>query len=130
MINITLKAKHYRLIAYLLKNIAAYEVFDILSAIKNGVSPTSLDSDEITISIKPENLTYVYPLLSDMKEGEVAEINKEMDYMLRPQIEAGMMNNENEWVYVGTYIYNHKIKYQTKLQNYINQGKDFLNGYN
>jgi hypothetical protein len=127
MININLKAKHYRLIAYLLKNIAAYQVFNILSTIKNSVSNEAKDTDEI-ISVDPKELTFVYPILSNMKEGEAAEINKEMDYMLRPQMEAGIISGNQEWGYVAQFIQNHKDSYKDQLQKYIDEGKEFLNG--
>lgn len=130
MINVTLKVKHYRLIAYLLKNKAAEEVIDILSVLKQNVTSSLDDSEEVTVTIDSDSIIKVYPLLSNLKEGEAAEINKEMDYMLRPQVEEGLSKNEDEWIHVGSFIYNHKQDYQKVLQTYINRGKDFLNGNN
>lgn len=126
MINITLKVKHFKFLAYVLKNIVSNDSFHILNQIKNNIDIEGDDTDDATINVIPANLIFVYPILSNMKEGEVATINDEMDTMLLPQMQAGVNNNEPEWIEVATFITGHKANYQATLSNYIQQGYEFL----
>lgn len=126
MITINLKAKHYRLIAQLLKGIVIQDVFRIVKEIQSKVTSTYADDDPVSVDVYPNEISYVYPLLSILSEGEAAEINKEMDYMLRPQIETGIGNNDAEWVEVGTKIQEHKQRMQQSLQARIDEGRQFL----
>lgn len=128
--NITLKAKHYRLIACILKRIVASDSFNILAELKNKVSNTALDDDIIQTTVNPKDLIFVYPKLSELNEGLSAEINKEMDYMLRDQMIAGVIANDTEWIEVKDFITQHKAKYTNMLQSLIDEGKLFLNGTN
>lgn len=124
--NITLKVKHFKFLAYVLKNIVSNDSFHILNQIKNNVNIEDDDTNDATITVVPANLIFVYPILSNMKEGEVATINDEMDTMLLPQMQAGVNNNDSEWIELATFITQHKANYQNTLSSYIQQGYEFL----
>lgn len=127
MINITLKARHFRFIAYLLKETLATHVFRVLNEIKSKVPNEALDTDDIEVQAKVSELTFLYPILTNLSEGLAADINKEMDLMLRPQIEAGVLSENPEWIEVATFITTEKTRKADALQSYINDGKSFLN---
>jgi hypothetical protein len=126
MINITLKAKHYRLIIQLLKEIVVQDVFRMVREIHDHVLTTLGDDEDVEISVTAEEIAYVYPRISALSEGEVAEINKEMDYMLRPQLEAGIAANNAEWIEIATQITEHKTRMAQARQARIDEGKSFL----
>lgn len=126
-IDITLKAKHLRFIAYLLKSVVAQDVFSLLMEIKIKVTDEVDNEDEISINVTADDFIKVYPLLSEEKEGMVAEINKEMDYILRPQIMNGLGgDNAAEWGKIGVFVQNSKEKYAATLAGHIEEGKQFL----
>lgn len=126
-VSVSLKAKHFRLITYVLKYIVASDVFDVLAEIKNKVPDTADDEDVIEIQVVPEKLVYIYPILSEKSEGLVSEINKEMDYMLRPQMEAGLSENDDNWIFIATSIQALKTRNAIMLHSHIDEGKRFLN---
>lgn len=129
MLTITLKARHLRLIAFLLKNIIANDVFRVLNEIKTKLSSDALDDDDVTLNVARTEIEFVYPLLSELSEGMVAEINKEMDHMLLPQVATGIESEgetPGDWTTLYQFILNHKARMAGQLQLRIDQGKSFL----
>ena len=130
MITIKLKAKHFRFIANLLKSIVAADVFDVLAELKKKVTPDLADDADVEVEVKHTSLIFIYPKLSELPEGRVAELNKEMDYMLRPQIGAGVQSGSPEWYEVYQNIDALKRRNSDQTQLEIDNGKSFLNGDN
>lgn len=130
MIQLTLKAKHLRLITYLLKNRNATEVFRVLSEIKDKVTADLPDTDDVTVNVTAVEVIDAYNQLTNLQEGLAAEINKEMDYMIRPQIETGVALPDEavaaQWLDLYNAVAASKATMAADLQNRIEEGKQFL----
>ena len=130
MIQLTLKAKHLRLITYLLQNRNATEVFRVLSEIKDKVTAEVADSDEVTVNVTAAEVIDAYNQLTNLQEGLAAEINKEMDYMIRPQIETGVASTDEavamQWGELYTAVAASKATMAADLQSRIEAGRQFL----
>lgn len=127
MINVKLKARHYRLITYLLKSVVAESVFTTLNNIKASVLPNMADTELINVDISVEELVSVYQMLSIQNEGVFADINNDMKILLLQQINKGIEENNPDWMFVAQRIQKIKDDYESILENYITQGKNFLN---
>ena len=97
MIQVQLKAKHYYLIADILFGVAAYASFQLLEKIKVACQGLQ-DDDTATVEIDGASFINVFSVLTQKPEGSYNNVNTEMMDMLTPQIQAGVANDDPEWV--------------------------------
>lgn len=103
MIQLQLKAKHYYLVADILFGAAAYVSFPILEKIKAACQGLQ-DNDTATVEIDVPTFISVFSILAQKPEGSYNNVNTEMMDMLAPQIQAGIANNDPEWISLGEQI--------------------------
>ncbi len=103
MIQVELKAKHYFLIADLLFGTAAYVSFQTLEKIKTACQDLQ-DDDATTVEIDVSTFINVFSILAQKPEGSYNNVNTEMMDMLTPQIQAGVANNDPEWISLGEQV--------------------------
>lgn len=125
MIQLQLKAKHFFFIANDLKNVAAYQFFDLLNNIK-AATTNKQDEDLVTVETSVDNLVYVFRLLSEKKEGEANIINTQMMKLITPQIQAGAGANNPEWLQVYQQITEVREANWAVTAEAIVNGKNFL----
>lgn len=103
MIQVELKAKHYFLIADILFGTAAYVSFATLEKIKTACQGLQ-DDDVATVEIDVPTFLNVFNILTQKPEGGYNNINTEMMDMLTPQIQAGIANDDPEWIGLGEQV--------------------------
>ena len=103
MIQVELKAKHYFLIADILFGTAAYVSFSTLEKIKTACQGLQ-DDDVATVEIDIPTFINVFSILAQKPEGSYNNVNTEMMDMLTPQIQAGVANNDPEWISLGEQV--------------------------
>ena len=86
MITIQLKARHLHFIHGLLKDKSLSEWSGFLTRKLQAVE-NKTDEELCDIQTTPNELTTVYNILTTQPEGEAARINKEMDDLLKQQLE-------------------------------------------
>lgn len=97
MINVTLKAKHLWYITSLLKDIVASQYFYLLNNIKT-VTTSVKETDDCTVSVKLDDVVVIYQMLSLKPEGQVNDLNLEMNAMLLTQLQTNAGNPD--WDYL------------------------------
>jgi len=103
MIQLELKAKHYFLVANILFGTAAYISFSTLEKIKAACQGLN-DDDTATVEIDIPTVLSVFGILSQKPEGSYNNINTEMMDMLTLQIQAGIANDDPEWISLGEQV--------------------------
>jgi len=103
MIQLQLKAKHYYLIANILFGTAAYVSFSTLEKIKAACQGLN-DDDTATVEIDVPTVINVFSILAQKPEGSYNNVNTEMMDMLTPQIQAGVANDDPEWISLGEQV--------------------------
>lgn len=103
MIQLQLKAKHYFLIADILFATAAYVSFPTLEKIKVACQGLN-DDDTATVEIDVPTVLSVFGILAQKPEGSYNNVNTEMMDMLTPQIQAGVANDDPEWISLGEQV--------------------------
>lgn len=125
MLQITLLTKHFFFIANELKNLAAYQYFDLLNNIK-AATAQKLITEEATIQATVEQVTQIFTMLSQKKEGEVNMINTEMLELLTPQIMQNVQQGNEEWLQLYTQINSIRQTNWAITDAAIENGKTFL----
>ena len=103
MIQLQLKAKHYYLIANILFGTAAYVSFSTLEKIKAACQDLA-DDDTATVEIDVPTVINVFSILAQKPEGSYNNVNTEMMDLLTPQIQAGIANDDPEWISLGEQV--------------------------
>ena len=91
MIQITLKAKHYYFIANQLRNFSVEQYFSLMSRIKTALTGNTDLEATFTVDASTDEVVAMFRVLTQLPEGVANVINVEMDNMLMPQIEAGVI---------------------------------------
>lgn len=125
-VKIVIEAKHARLIAHLLKQHSAHQVFGLLSEIKDKTADELEDDAEVTLNVSPDDVLLVYPMLSELPEGLAASVNAEMDALLLPQVNVGVNDKNEGWIYIAEFIAKYKADWSARLAAMIESGKGFL----
>lgn len=125
MINVNFKAKHYYLIADILFAQAAYVSFSVLEKIKTACNGLQ-DEDIATVEIDTNTFTEVFSVLAQKPEGSYNNINTEMMDMLTPQIQAGVAQQNPEWLQLADTIQSIRSSNLEVVTNSINSGKNKL----
>jgi len=103
MVTVQLKAKEFFLIAYTLLNETSNSTFALLSRIKAATSGAN-DDDLVSVQASESEIEIVYRKLTNAPEGVFSNYNDSMFVQLSSQIEAGVQNNEEEWISIGSKI--------------------------
>lgn len=127
MVNVTLKAKHYYFIANDLKNYSAAEYFSLLQRIKVACVGVA-DDASVIVDVSVSDLVRVFNTISYKPEGQANRINTEMMDLLTPQIEAGIADNNAEWIEIGTTVTQIRNNNWLVTDNAITTGKAFIQG--
>lgn len=125
MIQVQLKAKHYYLIADILFGTAAYISFAVLEKIKQACQGLQ-DEDLATVEIDVATFIVVFNILTQKPEGSYNNINTEMMDLLTPQIQAGIANNDEEWISLGNQVSQIRASNLAIVQTLIQSGKNKL----
>ena len=125
MIQLELKAKHYFLIADILFATAAYVSFSTLEKIKAACQGLN-DDDTATVEIDVPTILSVFSILAQKPEGSYNNINTEMMDLLTSQIQAGVANNDSEWISLGEQVTNIRTSNLEVVTNAIASGKNKL----
>lgn len=125
MINISLKAKHFYLIAADLKNNAAWYSQTTNNAISQATSGKA-DDDLAAIDIAVDMFVSVFQTLSLKPEGQYNRVNSEMMDLLAPQIQAGVQSGNEEWISAATQINAIREANWAVATAQIQTGKDFI----
>jgi hypothetical protein len=91
MIQITLKAKHYYFIVNQLRNFSVEQYFSLMSRIKTALTGNTDLEATFTVDASTDEVVTMFRILTLLPEGVANVINVEMDDMLMPQIEAGVI---------------------------------------
>ena len=129
MINISLKSKHFYLIAADLKNNAAFYSQTTNNAIASATNGT-LDDDTVAIDIDVAMFVSVFQTLSLKPEGQYNRINSEMMDLLAPQLAAGVQSGNEEWISAATQINAIRDANWAVADDMIAQGKAFIDSIN
>lgn len=125
--NVTLKAKHFYYISHFIKGWPAKDSVALINKIKAATANgTAALSSDITIVSTPVALTKIYSSLTNEPEGRSSAINKEMSEELAPQMTAGVIANDPDWIYVSDAINNIKLMQETRIIEYTTSGQSFL----
>ena len=125
MIQVQFKAKHYFLIADILFATAAYVSFSTLEKIKTACQGLN-DDDTATVEIDVPTFISVFSILAQKPEGSYNDINTEMMDMLTPQIQAGIANDDPEWISLGEQVTEIRANNLAVITNTIQSGKNKL----
>ena len=125
MIQVQLKAKHYFLIADILFGAAAYVSFATLEKIKTACQGLQ-DDDTATVEIDVPTFLNVFNILTQKPEGSYNNVNTEMMDMLTPQIQAGVVNNDPEWISLGEQVTEIRANNLQVVTDSITSGKNKL----
>jgi len=125
VIQVQLKAKHYFLIADILFGTAAYVSFSTLEKIKTACQGLQ-DEDDATVEIDVPTFINVFNVLTQKPEGSYNNINTEMMDMLTPQIQAGIANDDVEWISLGDQVTTIRAINLQIVTDLISSGKSIL----
>jgi hypothetical protein len=127
MVNVTLKAKHLYFISNDLRNYSAAEYFALLGRIKT-VCVGVADDDSVAVDVAVIELIKIFNIIASKPEGQANRINTEMMELLTPQLEAGVLSEDPEWVEAATAINNIRNNNWAITDNAIVIGKTFIQG--
>lgn len=97
MITIQLKVKHFYAISDILFDTVASSSFEVLQKIKVACNNLN-DNDLTSVDVNVSHFFEIFLALSKKPEGSYNMINTEMMDLLKPQIIAGINNNDPEWI--------------------------------
>ena len=91
MIQLQLKAKHFYYVAFALQDKPLRQFAGILSRMKDAlIDNTDLDA-MYTIDVSYNDLVSVFTIVAALPEGLSSSINTEMNTLLIPQVQAGVI---------------------------------------
>lgn len=125
MVNITLKAKYFYLIAADLQYNPAFfsqTTNNAIAAATNGKQ----DEDNASIDIDVAMFVSVFQTLSQKPEGQYNRCNSEMMAELEPQIQAGVQSGDPEWISLATQVEAIRNTNWAVADNQIASGKAFI----
>lgn len=125
MINISLKAKHFYLIAGHLKDRSAFYSQVINNSIQVATAG-KLEDDTAAIDIEVPKFVEIFQMLSGMPEGQYNRCNSEMMDLLTPQIEAGVQSGDPEWIDAANQVNAIREVNWAVSTEMINKGKAFI----
>jgi hypothetical protein len=125
MVQVTLKAKEFLLIAYTLLNESSNQSFSLLQRIKDAVDGVG-DDDLVSINTNEAEVEYVYRKLTLSPEGIFNEPNTSMFQQLQVQIQTGISAGNQEWIFIGDKLTAIRIENLSKANQYINYAKQKL----
>lgn len=126
MVSIELKVNHLQLIAYAIKDLPASDVYRLLMEIKNNVSNFVDKEAIVSINVTANEIIFVYSVLSELPEGVVSGINKEMAELLLKQIMEKLPEPGEEFSKIYAGITGIKENKAIRLAEYLESGTDFL----
>lgn len=141
MVQITLKAKHYYYIVYQLRNTQITQYFSLINRIKTSLTGNTDLEALFTISSNPWEVTSIFRTVTILPEGQANRLNVEMDDLLAPQIQAGVIAEINDgiepdadgnlpnnayWQIIARDITNIKTSNTTARDTCINEGKRLI----
>lgn len=125
MISIQLKAKHFYLVANELFSQPAVSAFNTLSNIKTACSGVA-DDDLVTINASLNEIIGVFSRLAQRPEGSYNQVNSEMLDLLTPQVTAGVLAEDPEWIALNDSISSIRTQNLAIIGVAINNAKDAL----
>lgn len=125
MISIQLKAKHFYLIASELVKQPAQLTFKVLSSIKTSCNGAA-DEDLVTVSASVGEIVDVFAKLAQRPEGSYNQINGEMLDLLIPQVTAGVLAEDPDWISLNNSISTIRTQNLAVIASAINNGKNAL----
>lgn len=124
MVNITLKAKYFYLIAADLQYNPAFFSQTTNNAIAAATS--GKQDDDASIDIDVAMFVSVFQTLSQKPEGQYNRCNSEMMVQLEPQIQAGVQSGDPEWISLATQVEAIRNTNWAVADNQIASGKAFI----
>ena len=91
MIQLQLKAKHFYYIAFALQDKPLRQFAGILSRMKDALVDNTDLNALFTIDVSYNDLIYVFTIAASLPEGLSSSINTEMNLLIMPQIQAGVI---------------------------------------
>jgi hypothetical protein len=125
MINITLKVKHFYFIVELLSSYPASYYYDLLNKIKTSTEGKDLE-DYATVQTTVSDVEKIYSYLAAKAEGEVNEINTEMNAVLLATMNDMIQLGNAEWVELSTKIQAIRQQNWDRTTAAIERGRAFL----
>jgi hypothetical protein len=122
MINVELKVEHFYLIAYLLFRDEASTSFSTLEKIKSACS-NKLDTELTSIESSVEFFIRMFNVLGNEPEAKFSKTNKEMYDLLLPQIEAGVIAEDEDWITLATQVEAIRLSNRNNVLAYIEHAK-------
>jgi extradiol dioxygenase family protein len=126
MINVELKVEHFYLIAYLLFRDEASTSFSTLEKIKLACA-NKLDTELTSIEVDTDFFIRMFTILGGESEAQFSKPNKEMDDLLVPQIEAGVIAGNEDWITLATQVQAIRVSNRNNVLAYIEHAKQKLN---
>lgn len=125
MINITLKVKHFYFIVDILKDLPASYYFSLINQIKSITEGKDLE-DYATVQSSVSEVERIYSYLSSKPEGEVNDINTEMNNILIDTMSDMIQQGSSEWSDLSIKIQTIRQQNWDRTSSAIQRGKDFL----
>ena len=91
MIQLQLKAKHFYYIAFALQDKPLRQFAGILSRMKDALLDNTDLNALFTIDVSYNDLISVFTIAASLPEGLSSSINTEMNLLIMPQIQAGVI---------------------------------------
>ena len=91
MIQLQLKAKHFYYIAFALQDKPLRQFAGILSRMKDALVDNTDLNALFTIDVSYNDLISVFTIAASLPEGLSSSINTEMNLLIMPQIQAGVI---------------------------------------
>lgn len=127
MIAITLKAKHLYFIAANIMYNSIFDYGDLINEIR-AKTANKLDDDDVIVDVKGSQVMTLYAMFAQKPEGQVNQINTEMNAMLLPQItaEVSKPSPDQEWVDLAASVNTTRQSNWAITASQITLGKQFL----
>jgi hypothetical protein len=125
MINVTLKVKHFYFIVEMLSSFPASYYFDLMNQIKTVTAGKDLE-DYATVQTQVTEVEKIYSYLSAKPEGEVNEINTEMNTILLATMNDMIQVGNAEWLDLSVKIQAIREQNWSKTTAAIQRGQEFL----
>jgi hypothetical protein len=126
MINITLKVKHFYFIVDMLSTFPASYYFKLLNQIKLVTEGKDYE-DYATVQSTVSEIEKIYSYLASKPEGQVNEINTEMNQIFLSTMTDMIQQGSAEWADLSVKIEAIRQQNWGVTQSAIQRGEDFLN---
>jgi hypothetical protein len=123
---VQLKVKHALIIADEIRTYSLERFGSLYSNLKSALIGYTDEEVTVTVECTADDIINVYSILTVMREGLMNATNQEMRADLEPQVGAGVVANDEDWIKIYNYIQDLDTSYSNELTAKKGRGKSFL----